>query len=269
MAKVAEQRAAFQAAWGRFVTRCPAKVKSMQRRIQESARRARLREQARSEYVRERWLIRLFALRASELCGLGEDVFLLRLEEVLALLGGDEAVLDSIDERREAYLRCRQLPNPPAVIIGRFDPFAWAEDPQRRTDVYDARRQAEAVQPIAGLIKGAPGSTGVVEGLVRRLDSADQAGELQSGEVLVTAMTDISWTPIFPRLGAVITDVGAPLSHAAIVARELGIPAVVGCGDATRRLQTGDRVRVDGGRGVVEVLAHTAKISASTANTLS
>ena len=83
------------------------------------------------------------------------------------------------------------------------------------------------------------------------MDSADQAEQLQTGEVLVTAMTDISWTPLFPRLGAVVTDVGAPLSHAAIVARELGIPAVVGCGDATLRLQTGDRVRVDGGRGIV------------------
>jgi pyruvate,water dikinase len=94
----------------------------------------------------------------------------------------------------------------------------------------------------------------VVEGSVRRLDSPEQAGELQPGEILVTAMTDISWTPIFPRLAAVVTDVGAPLSHAAIVARELGIPAAVGCGDATLRLRTGERVRVDGGRGMVERL---------------
>ena len=66
--------------------------------------------------------------------------------------------------------------------------------------------------------------------------------------------TDVAWTLLFPRAAAVVTDVGAPLSHAAIVARELGIPAVVGCGDATMRLQTGDRVRVDGGRGTVEIL---------------
>ena len=67
-------------------------------------------------------------------------------------------------------------------------------------------------------------------------------------------MTNVGWTPLFPRAGAVVTDVGAPLSHAAIVARELGIPAVVGCGDATMRLRTGDRVRVDGEQGTVEVL---------------
>ncbi len=68
------------------------------------------------------------------------------------------------------------------------------------------------------------------------------------GEILVTTITNIGWTPLFPRLAAIITDVGAPLSHAAIVARELGIPAVVGCGNATMLLKTGDRVRVDGGR---------------------
>jgi len=77
---------------------------------------------------------------------------------------------------------------------------------------------------------------------------------LQPGEILVTVTTNVGWTPIFPRAIAIITDVGAPLSHAAIVARELGIPAVVGCGNATMRLKTGDRVRVDGGRGAVEIL---------------
>jgi pyruvate,water dikinase len=66
--------------------------------------------------------------------------------------------------------------------------------------------------------------------------------------------TDIAWTTLFPRAAGVITDVGAPLSHAAIVARELGIPAVVGCGDASMRLKTGNRVRLDGSRGVVEIL---------------
>jgi rifampicin phosphotransferase len=67
-------------------------------------------------------------------------------------------------------------------------------------------------------------------------------------------VTNIGWTPLFPRAAAVVTDVGAPLSHAAIVARELGIPAVVGTGNATSVLHTGDRARVDGSRGTVEVL---------------
>ena len=73
-------------------------------------------------------------------------------------------------------------------------------------------------------------------------------------EVLDAAKTNVGWTPLFPRLAAVVTDSGSSLSHAAIVARELGIPAVVGCGDATIRLATGNLVRVDGGTGTVELL---------------
>ena len=83
---------------------------------------------------------------------------------------------------------------------------------------------------------------------------AGHGDQLRPGEVLVTTVTNVGWTPMFPRAAAVVTDVGAPLSHAAIVARELGIPAVVGCGDATMRLRTGDRVRVDGSAGSVDVL---------------
>jgi pyruvate,water dikinase len=75
----------------------------------------------------------------------------------------------------------------------------------------------------------------------------------------VTRLTNIGWTPLFPRAGGVVTDLGAPLSHAAIVARELGIPAVVGCGDATARLRTGDRVQVDGAAGEVRVLVRSGR----------
>jgi pyruvate,water dikinase len=71
----------------------------------------------------------------------------------------------------------------------------------------------------------------------------------------VTNTTNVGWTPLFPRASAIVTDIGGALSHAAIVAREIGIPAVVGCGDATMRLRTGDRIRVDGGRGTVEILS--------------
>jgi pyruvate,water dikinase len=84
--------------------------------------------------------------------------------------------------------------------------------------------------------------------------SVADGAALRTGEVLVTTVANIGWTPLFPRAAAVVTDIGAPMSHAAIVARELGIPAVVGTGNATTRLRTGDRVRVDGGRSTVEVL---------------
>jgi pyruvate,water dikinase len=94
-------------------------------------------------------------------------------------------------------------------------------------------------------------------GQVRCLTNPEEGEFFQKGEILVAVQTDISWTLLFPRVAAVITDVGAPLSHAAIVARELGIPAVVGCGNAMQRLKTGDRVRVDGGRGTVTIISKT------------
>ncbi len=188
---------------------------------------------------------------------LGDDIFFLTLDEVLELLDGDETAIPAIPAQKETYKRYRALPSYPSIILGRFDPFQWASDPNRRSDVFDPRTSLPKIEDRiadASMIMGSPGSAGRVEGVVRRLDQPEQGDQLRAGEVLVTAQTDIAWTLLFPRAAAIVTDVGAPLSHAAIVARELGIPAVVGCGDATMRLATGDRVRVDGARGVVELL---------------
>jgi phosphohistidine swiveling domain-containing protein len=89
---------------------------------------------------------------------------------------------------------------------------------------------------------------------VDRLDRPEDGVQLRPGEILVTAQANVGWTLLFPRAAAVVTDVGAPLSHAAIVARELGIPAAVGRGNATTLLKTGDCVRMDSGRAMVEIL---------------
>jgi len=162
-----------------------------------------------------------------------------------------------IPTRREAFEKDRALPLLPAWIRGRFDPFRWAADPNRRLDVFDPQAPISPAAPNTdGVVKGHPGSAGRVEGVVRRIDSLDEGDQLQPGEILVARTTNVGWTPLFPRAAAVVTDIGGSLSHAAIVARELGIPAVVGCGDATIRLKTGDRVRVDGGKGIVEILGY-------------
>jgi pyruvate,water dikinase len=259
-ALMGQQRRAFDAAWQRFVSQHPRQAQATRRRLAESARRGRLREQARSEYVRDRWLVRSFALRAGELTGLGDGIFYLLLDEVLALLSGDEAALALIPARQDAYRRYKALPPYPPIIRGHFYPFRWAADPGRRSDYFDEQASLPLIAARAGganLIAGSPGAAGRIEGLVRRIDSADDGDQLQHGEILVTMQTDVAWTLLFPRAAAVVTDVGAPLSHAAIVARELGIPAVVGCGDATMRLRTGDRVRVDGGQGTVEILGQS------------
>jgi phosphohistidine swiveling domain-containing protein len=251
------QRTRFEAAWSRFQARHPKEANAMRRRIDQVAPRARLREDARSEYARDRWVVRDFALRAGALTGLGEGIFFLSVTEMLDLLSGDQHALVSIPGRMDTYERYRTLPAYPPIIRGRFDPFQWAADPNRRSDLFDAQAPFSAKAPDpnrAHLIVGSPGSAGQVEGVVRRLERLESGDQLRQGEILVTPQTNIGWTFLFPRAVAIVTDVGAPLSHAAIVARELGIPAVVGCGDATLRLQTGDRVRVDGGRGVVEIL---------------
>lgn len=251
----AKQQAAYQATWQRFCERYPGKVKLMQRRLKQAAQAANLREVMRSEATRGGLVLRAFALRAGELTGLGADIFFLTIAEVLACLEGDDTARRFIPLRKEIYARHTALPPYPPIIVGRFDPFPWAADPNRRSDVYDADASSAPHNPEAAtLIKGFAGALGVVEGTVRRLDALEDSDTFQAGEVLVTNMTNIAWTPLFPRAAAIVTDLGAPLSHAAIVARELGIPAVVGCVDATMRLKTGDRVRVDGGQGRVEIL---------------
>jgi rifampicin phosphotransferase len=200
-------------------------------------------------------VLRAFALRAGELTGVGEDVFFLTIDEVLSLLVGDDSARRFLPARKETYERYRALPPYPTIIVGRFDPFQWAADPNRRSDIFNANAPAAPRDTEANsTVKGFAGALGIVEGTVRRLDRLEDSDHFQAGEILVTTLTNIGWTPLFPRAAAIVTDLGAPLSHAAIVARELGIPAVVGCGDATMRLKTGDRIRVNGGQGLVEIL---------------
>ena len=247
------QRGEFQAAWGRFEERFPDKYPAFWRRLGQVITAEKNREMFRSEGIRVRRLTRQFLLQVGKVTGTGEDIFFLTMDEMTALLAGDRSHLGAIPARRAIYHRYCALPPYPAIIYGRFDPFQWAADPNRRSDFYDAREIKAAVLPAT--IKGFPGAAGCVEGTVRRIDYIEDGGQVKPGEILVTTITNVGWTPLFPRLAAIVTDVGAPLSHAAIVARELGIPAVVGCGNATMLLKTGDRVRVDGGRGTVEILS--------------
>ena len=199
--------------------------------LDNAAAAGRRRELARSELIRVVGVLRACLLRVRELTG--HDAFFLTFAEVAALLAGDASAASAIPARRAAYHRYRSLPPYPPLIRGRFDPF-------------------DQPRPVGdGAITGFPGVPGVVEGVVRVVSTPADGAALRQGEVLVARSTNVGWTPLFPRAAAVVTDIGAPLSHAAIVARELGIPAVVGCGDATARLATGDRVVVDGARGTV------------------
>ncbi|MFW9992312.1 MAG: PEP/pyruvate-binding domain-containing protein [Candidatus Odinarchaeota archaeon] len=248
----------FNAAWEKFAEQYPKKVKKVLEEIKNVTQATIDREDVRSEYVRFcGCALRQFLLKVGQLTGLGDDIFFLTRGEIEILLSGDDSpFLAYIPARKETYEKYSSLPSYPAFIIGRFDPVEWASDPNRRTDIFDSQGTATASSDETELdvIKGSAGSMGRVEGRVRIIHSPDEGENLQPGEILVTETTNIGWTLLFPKASAIVTDVGAILSHAAIVARELGIPAVVGCSNATMRLKTGDRVLVDGGNGTVKIL---------------
>ena len=103
-------------------------------------------------------------------------------------------------------------------------------------------------------LKGFAASNGVVEGVARVVKSVDEISRLQQGDILVCQVTNPTWAPIFQKISAAVSDIGGSMSHMAIVAREYGLPAVVGTGSATQKIKDGQRIRVDGGRGTVTIL---------------
>ncbi len=119
------------------------------------------------------------------------------------------------------------------------------------TPLLDPRLFAAPDVPGDVLLRGSAGSPGVAQGPVRVVHDASRFGTLQPGDVLVAPYTNPAWTPLFERAVAVVVDSGGPASRAAIVAREYGIPAVMGTVDGTSRLADDQQVRVDGYRGVV------------------
>jgi pyruvate,water dikinase len=113
---------------------------------------------------------------------------------------------------------------------------------------------ATAASDAVSEIRGYAASPGIAEGPARVLRSVNDIGQIQDGEILVCPVTAPSWAPVFGKIKAAVSDIGGTMSHAAIVAREYGMPAVVGTGHATKRIQTGQRIRVDGSNGVVTIL---------------
>jgi pyruvate,water dikinase len=196
----------------------------------------------------------------------GEDVFQLTRHEVATAL--DELVLTwatggvalgpkywppivrarkVLLERMAAWTPPPALGATPEVINDPMTIMLWG--------VTTERVQEWANQTAGGVtLKGAPASPGLVEGLARVITSVDGIADVQDGEILVCGSTSPAWAPIFPKIGATVTDVGGVMSHAAIVAREYKLPAVVGTGRATALIRTGQRIRVDGTTGVVTVL---------------
>ncbi len=201
------------------------------------------------EYPKYAWMSRLFVYKqalmaeARRLAQAGvlddaQDIFSLRFDELHEVVRLQKADLRLISQRKQAFETSRRL-FPPPVLTSEGEAVAGA---YRRGDL------------PPGALGGMGVSAGVVEGRARVLRDVGQA-QLQSGDILVTAFTDPSWTPLFVAIAGLVTEVGGPMTHGAVIAREYGLPAVVGVPDATRSIRDGQRIRVHGAQGYVEVLS--------------
>ena len=248
-----QQQKEFEKALQEFKSSYPSKSKWIDKQIAAFTHANDFREDIRSKGVKIFCVFREYILRAGELNGLGDDIFLLYYQEMFDLLNGDNSCLENIETRKSVFEKYQEYPTFPSLILGRFDPQEWLADPNRRNDFYSSEKAGEEGMPSD--VKGFPGAAGIVTGTVRVITGFKDIDLVQKGEVLVTVATNVGWTMVFPKVAAIVTDIGAPLSHAAIVAREFGIPAVVGCGNATTVLKTGDKVVVDGANGTVKKIA--------------
>jgi len=166
-----------------------------------------------------------------------EDIFYLRLQELHDVVRTNHVDDQLICRRKDAF-RSYQALTPPRVLTSDGEVIAGA---YRRDDV------------PAGALVGLPVSAGVIEGRARVILDMAQA-DLEPGDILVTAYTDPSWTPLFVAITGLVTEVGGLMTHGAVIAREYGLPAVVSVVDATRLIPDGQRIRVHGTAGYVELL---------------
>jgi pyruvate,water dikinase len=220
--------------------------------VLKNARRAvRNRENQRMERTRAFGLVRrIFRSIGVSFCRLGliehsDDVFYLEVEEIERFIEGASSYTDlatAVANRKAQYDRYRALPNLPehfvtygAVNVG--NPFVEEDPPHSEGTI----------------LSGLGAFPGTLEGLAVVMVTPDPSVALD-GKVLVTYQTDPGWVVLFPFIGGLVVERGSMLSHSAIVAREMGIPAVVGVRGAVSRIQTGDRLRLDAGRGTVEII---------------
>jgi pyruvate,water dikinase len=202
----------------------------------------RQRERLRDHVVQVLDLLRLLSVDASRRMAIREPeigtdaAFFLTLPELHSFLRGElRTVRPLVDMRRAGYERDRTLPDPPDTFV-------------------DYPPPAVALSSSRDVLEGLPASSGQVQGRARVLTSTREISGLEPGEILIVPAADVGWSPLFLAAGGLATDLGGPLSHACVVAREYGIPAVVNLRDATRTVNTGDRVLLDGDAGRLQVL---------------
>lgn len=166
-----------------------------------------------------------------------EDIFFLRFQEFHDVVRTNNMNEQLVDQRKDAF-RTFQMLTPPRVLTSDGEAVVGA---YRRSDV-----------PSGALI-GLAVSAGAVEGRARVIADIANA-DLEPGDILVTAYTDPSWTPLFVAIAGLVTEVGGMMTHGAVIAREYGLPAVVGVERATERIRDGQRIRLHGTDGYVVLL---------------
>jgi rifampicin phosphotransferase len=173
------------------------------------------------------------------------QVFMLQFDELVSARSRPAEEVRATTRLREQQYAELELLEPPFIINGEPPPLS----------TFARRADHTATHVVAGdVLTGIPGCAGTAVGRARViLDPADPEG-LEPGDILIAPVTDPAWTPLFVAAGAVVVDVGAQITHAVIVSRELGIPCVVSVGDATRRIPDGATIEVNGGAGTVTIL---------------
>ncbi len=233
-------------AWDDVAERIPRPERPLLRRLFGRAARFRLeRERVSSTYTFGYGLFRPAFLELSRrLCARGvidreDDVFYLTVGELRRLAGEEAVQLDGeppaavVARRRAEVLEAEELDMPELILGDDFTPRRRGTAPPRE-------------------LRGVPASRGTYRGPVRVIRSGAEFGRMTDGAVLVVPFSDVAWTPLFARAGAVIAEAGGMLSHSSIIARETGIPCVVSVDGATG-LRDGVVVHVDGYRGIVSI----------------
>ncbi len=174
-----------------------------------------------------------------------EDIFFLTLDEITQVAESPRRMHDTVAERRTQLASSKARRAPTKICDG----------------VQVLPETPSAGDTVEGQWRGIAGSPGMVKGIARVIRGPEEFDKLQNGDILVAPLTNPVWTPLFAIAGGLVTEVGGILSHGAIVAREYGIPAVMAVPEATRALQDGQRLTVDGNQGIVYLAQHQTSSS--------
>ena len=244
-----DRRHAAEAASIEALAGSPRRLRQFQRLLADAQRLITIREEQTQELTLPWPALRRAVVRIGEslvhrgVLATADDAFFLTRQEVVGALAGQPITGVNVDARRAGLAASAQLV--PPLAVGSLSPVA--------TRMFAGMTALAGARPSArALVTGTPASAGRATGQVRVIRGAAEFDDLQPGEILVAPITAPAWTPLFTRAAGVVTDVGSIAAHASVIAREFGIPAIVGTGDATWRLHTGMRVTIDGGTGTVE-----------------